>query len=422
MFLIRADGNAKIGAGHLMRCLTIGAELAKRGGLVKPEEILFLCADEMSADLVRQYGFRVCVLGTDYCNMESELPAWERLLNEKPELFVSDGLAFGGKNSGEVLEDCDCLIPTDSCGSVILVDSYYVTDGYLESLRRFGTVVLLDDMGTKRYPVDAVINYNAPADPDTYKLLYERIDVEIENSNPAQDNSDLKKEDFGGKMNRVKMFIGSRYAPIREQFLHRNYEIREKVQSVLITTGGGDSENIAGKILDRLYDDTLEYHLIVGQFNPHYRELKQLEDSRDNIMIHSNVTDMAGLMEACDLAITAGGSTIYELAALGVPFVCFSYAENQEALTEYIGSRNIAGFAGAFHKAPEQTLEQMQNLFQVLVEDESLRRQYFDSERTLIDGQGAVRLAQALRDLAADAPETPPKAEKTGNLYVEGSE
>ena len=242
------------------------------------------------------------------------------------------------------------------------------------------------------------------------------------NSNPAQDNSDLKKEDFGGKMNRVKMFIGSRYAPIREQFLHRNYEIREKVQSVLITTGGGDSENIAGKILDRLYDDTLEYHLIVGQFNPHYRELKQLEDSRDNIMIHSNVTDMAGLMEACDLAITAGGSTIYELAALGVPFVCFSYAENQEALTEYIGSRNIAGFAGAFHKAPEQTLEQMQNLFQVLVEDESLRRQYFDSERTLIDGQGAVRLAQALRDLAADAPETPPKAEKTGNLHVEGSE
>lgn len=104
-------------------------------------------------------------------------------------------------------------------------------------------------------------------------------------------------------------------------------------------------------------------------------------------------------MEACDLAITAGGSTIYELAALGVPFVCFSYAENQEALTEYIGSQKIAGFAGAFHKSPEQTLEQLYILFRTLVTDGNLRRQYYDAERKLIDGQGAARLAQALRSL-----------------------
>lgn len=340
MFLIRADGNAKIGAGHLMRCLTIGTELEKQGN---GEELLFLCADEPSADLVRQHGFQTYVLGTDYRDMESELPVWEKLLNERAELSAP----------------------------VILVDSYYVTDRYLDSLRRFGFVVLLDDMGTKRYPVDGIINYNAYADSEYYRELY--------------------------RGTAVKLFIGSKFTPVREQFLYGDYQVRSEVQSVLITTGGGDSENIAGKILKMLYDENLEYHLIVGQFNPHYRELKQLEGSRKNIYIHSNVTDMAGMMKASDLAITAGGSTVYELSALGVPFICFSYAENQEALTEYIGSLRVAGFAGAFHKSPERTLECIRILFGKLVTDENLRRQYSESEKRLIDGRGASRLAQALQ-------------------------
>lgn len=39
--------------------------------------------------------------------------------------------------------------------------------------------------------------------------------------------------------------------------------------------------------------------------------------------LHSDVKDMAGLMRTCQLAVTAGGTTIYELSVLGVPFVCF---------------------------------------------------------------------------------------------------
>lgn len=64
------------------------------------------------------------------------------------------------------------------------------------------------------------------------------------------------------------------------------------------------------------------------------------------MVLHCDVKDMAGLMTACQLAVTAGGTTIYELSVLGVPFVCFSYAENQEGLTEWLGKQEIAGYAG----------------------------------------------------------------------------
>lgn len=324
-----------------MRCLTIGEELADCG-----QQVLFLCADGQSAELVRQHGKRAVVLGTDYRDMESELPVWEKNLPA-----WTDG--------GEARP-------------VILADSYYVTERYLEGLRRFGFVALMDDMGKKRWPADAVINYNAPADREHYRRLY------------------------GGTG--TALLIGSAYTPVRRQFLRRKYEVRRAAEAVLITTGGGDAENIAGKILHALYDEAREYHLVAGQFNPHFQALKRLEAAHENIHVHSNVTDMAGLMAAADIAVTAGGSTIYELAALGVPFICFSYAENQEPLTEYIGANGIAGYAGAYHRAPEETLAKMAVLFRKLLQEEPERRLYRKRERGLIDGQGAARLAAALKN------------------------
>ena len=47
MYYFRADGSAKTGAGHLMRCLTVALELQKL--TEHPEQVCFLCADEDSA-------------------------------------------------------------------------------------------------------------------------------------------------------------------------------------------------------------------------------------------------------------------------------------------------------------------------------------------------------------------------------------
>ncbi|MCM1056998.1 MAG: UDP-2,4-diacetamido-2,4,6-trideoxy-beta-L-altropyranose hydrolase [Firmicutes bacterium] len=344
MFWIRADGNEKTGAGHLMRCMTIGAELVK---LTSEKEVAFLCADQSAGELVRQQGFRALVLGTDYRDMASELPVLKRII----------------KAPAEAGQDR----PT------ILVDSYHVTDEYLEGLRRLGRVVLMDDMGKRKYPVDGIINYNVTACQKDYDRYY----------NDA----------------RTKLLLGSAYVPIREQFRNRAYEPGKETAAVLITAGGGDWENIAGRLLEALFDEKLEYHVVAGRFNPHYETLKRMEEQHGNIHLHCDVTDMAGLMAAADIAVTAGGSTIYELASLGVPFICFSCAENQEPLTEYISAHHIAGFAGAFHREGDVVLERMSVLFRELAADEALRRQYHSSEKRLTDGRGAERLALALNGM-----------------------
>lgn len=340
MFLIRADGNAEIGAGHLMRCLTIADELKSYGDSC---EIFFVCADRQSAELARSRGYKVFVLESDPRNMEEELSEWS-------------------------------LIPgIDDRTKTILVDSYYVTKRYLCKIREYGTVTLLDDMGEECFPVDRIINYNAFADKEQYESLY---------------------RDSG-----TELILGSAYVPVRPQFRKKLYRVRDKAENILITTGGGDVNNIAGQILKRLCEKTagaLKYHLIIGRFNPHFAEMKALEKQSPHIHIYHNVEDMAALMSRCDLAVTAGGSTVYELAAVGVPFICFSYAENQEKITEYLHGEGIALSAGAYHRNPEAVLDQIAERTITLVQDHRRRKECYLSERKLTDGFGAERLAKLL--------------------------
>ena len=65
MFYIRADGNEKIGMGHIMRCLTVADALRKQG-----EEVLFLTADEKPVKFIEERGFAAKILFTYYDEME----------------------------------------------------------------------------------------------------------------------------------------------------------------------------------------------------------------------------------------------------------------------------------------------------------------------------------------------------------------
>lgn len=418
MIYIRGDGNARIGAGHLMRCMAIAEELARlQGGR---DKICFVCADEDSGALAGENGFRRHVLGTDYRDMESELPLWRELWEKQgqEETFGRDS---------------------------VIVDSYYVTDFYLAELRKSAYTVLMDDMGTHCYPVDCVINYNAPASLEAYQELYRESGAKLlvgSRYTPLR-RQFRQTDEIPGEGGGVP--AGSRYAPFRRQFRQADKILgegegtladssymslcrpgeknREAVQEegfgstetgsggtggperhtvceVLITTGGGDIGNIAGKILKRIYRDDFSFHMVTGRFHPDFQRMQELEKSHNNIHIHHDVKDMAGLMRGCRIALTAGGSTVYELAALGVPFICFSCAENQEALVDYIGSNQIACSAGAWHREPDQTLERIGELFGELAEDAKRRETCRSREMAMVDGKGAERLAEELLLLA----------------------
>lgn len=345
MFIIRADGNSVIGMGHVMRCLSI-ADAVKAQGV----EPVFVTACEECVSLIEQRGFRTRQLTTDYRDMLSELPQIKNIIEQEK----------GIKKH------------------VILVDSYQVSEAYYRELKELAYVACLEDMG-QPYPVDLLINYNIYGE----KLV-----------SKYEEDTDNKPE---------KMLLGIDYMPLRQEFLKDiDYTLRDNVTDVMITTGGSDPFFAAKAFADAFLKDNvlqekkIRYHIISGPFNSHATELKALYANHADVTVYENVKSMKEIMRQCDVVLTATGSTIYEVSALGVPMVVFYFAENQRQGAEEIEERTSVINCGDFSKEPIVAVNKAVETLQRCALDQCYRKQLYQDEKKLIDGKGAARIARTL--------------------------
>lgn len=370
MIVIRADANSKIGMGHVMRCLSVADALLKRG-----EEVLFVTADDTPVPLLTKKGVPYRVLHTDYADMEAELPGLLCILQELTQ-------------RAELPEEVLSRMSSQRKDIAILVDSYYVTEKYLAALKKRITTIYMDDIYAFSYPVDMLINYNIYGEEMGYE----------------------KDAAFAD----TKLLLGANYVPLREEFSAGAGYVQSRKElslgaanvtpaeegGILITTGGSDSFNLAGQLLmEAMKYDALkekEYHVVSGSLNPHIGELQALAQKHENIHIHCNVTNMAELMAESEVALSAGGSTLYELCAVGVPVIAFSFAENQERLVQTFVKRGIAQYGGNYRTDGNKMIQNTIAGLQKLCGDEALKTEYRRKALQLVDGRGAERIAEAL--------------------------
>lgn len=338
MIWIRADANREIGTGHIMRCMSIADALKRRG-----QRVCFITADESGAPVLENRGQEYRILHSDYRNMEEELPGLEGLLAEKkPDFF--------------------------------LADSYFVTKRYLQEIRRRVPVGILDDKALTGMPADLLINYNIFADGSLYR---------------------------GGAADRY--LLGADYVPLRREFEGIKYLVREKAETVLITTGGSDRYNLAGQLLKKALESpgagALSYIVVSGVYNAHLPALREMESAHENVRVCCNVSDMSGLMSESDIAVSAGGSTMYELSAMGVPIICFSFVDNQERIVRGFVREGLVSFGGDYLAQGELMLDEVIYHINKLAADFELRRGFSKRLRRLVDGRGAERIAETLCDM-----------------------
>ena len=338
MIIFRADGNQTLGAGHVMRCLSIADALKSLG-----KDSLFVCADFCVEKLIKERGYEVCVLETDYTSLEDELDI----------LFAQN-----------VFKRAEGMV----------VDSYYVTDRYLKELSQYKKVVYVDDY-LSDFDVNGLINYNVYADKKAYEEKY-----------------DIKK---------TRLILGPSYAPLRNEFVNTvPIFVKEKPENVLILTGGADPFHIALKMVKEISggkDSSLTYHFVVGAFSPDFEEIKTYENNK-SIVIHHNVTDMKSLMCECDMAVSASGSTLYELCACGIPTINYTFADNQLMGAKAFSDLGIMKTAGDVRENDNISKEILTAIDSLAAHPEE-RRKMSEAAHRLVDGCGAERLAKELEEL-----------------------
>lgn len=337
VIFIRADANSEIASGHIMRCLTIAGALRRRH-----HHVTFLVSDEDSASALTLRGESsfVC-LNSNYRNLEEELSRLLPLLKEqRPDVF--------------------------------LLDSYFASASYMQVVRKLCKLVYLDDLQSFPYPADLIINYDLSANAAMY--------------------------------GHTPSLTGGSYTPLREQFAHTSYQVREQVSSILISTGGSDNHNAASEIFRTLNQSeyfssrAVTYHILTGNMNPHRKDLYALSAGCPQVEIHENITEMAALIASCDLAFSAGGTTLFELCAVGVPAVSFSISDEQFNCVQAFADAKVITYAGDVRDG-ERFYQNLLSTGIKIAEDPSQRNSLSASMKQFVDGQGAERIAEEMMSL-----------------------
>lgn len=345
----RVDGNSIIATGHIMRCLTIARaclnKMLEKGCC---QRIVFVVSDKESEEMLRQRmadndTFEIINLHCDYT---------------KPE---QDNLTSGSKDSNNK--------------PWIFVDTYYASPSYFKALSNHFKVAYLDDLRCFPCEVDLVINY----DTDEPCAFYNSAKYKL---------------------------LGAQYTPLREQFMSVNYIVRPTVENILLSTGGTDPYHIAEILLNHIYGmnhnilRNMHTHIITGRSNKRFEALCELAKANPNIHIHEGVTDMASLMASCDIAVSAGGTTLCELAAVGVPTISYAMADNQLTAVETFAEKNLVPYAGDVRSENEPvdfaTIDSIIKFLTQMSHNFDSRKKSSELLRTFIDGCGAAKIAEAL--------------------------
>ncbi len=339
MLYFRVDANPEIATGHMMRCLSI-AMAAKQ----KEIECEFIVADEYGMKFAQEKGIKAYCLYSDWNNKESEL------------LTLSEYLRI---NEAKVL----------------IVDSYQVTDEYVRKLREVVRVVFIDDIDLLKTPVDCLINYNNYGSKEEYKNKYaNHVGRECE------------------------LLLGCEYVPLREEFAEVETVFKSNVRGIFLSTGGADKYHIALQITEELIrrELPLEIHIIAGSFHTDKEVLGKLADKHSNCILHENVTMMSEIMKECDIAISAGGSTTYELCACGLPMVLFSFADNQLEIVRTHNEMGTGIYCGDYRTEKENLIARIGHEVCELLENNNKRKEMHNVCRKMVDAKGASRIVEKL--------------------------
>jgi len=335
--IFRCDASPHIGLGHLMRCLSLAEELTRRNN-----QCYFL-SKTTEKTLIQ----KILKTKSTYLHLALDL---------------------------NICNDAKKIIELSAEKKInwTVIDHYDIDSDYLKSLKTKKLQILsIDDTAEIYYPSDIVVNQNIGA----------------------------KKLNFSADKN-TRLLLGPKYVLMRDEILKREKKINNnKVKKILITLGGTDKDNFILTILKTLshIDENIEYLVLLGHFNPFYACLKKYsKKTKQKIHLIKKPENIADVYLESDIAISAGGSTCYELAYYGIPNIIITIADNQLNIAKELDKKNVSIYIGRKEDFSSKKLSE--NILK-LINDNSLRRKMRTNGMNLVDGKGKKRIVEFMNTL-----------------------
>jgi spore coat polysaccharide biosynthesis predicted glycosyltransferase SpsG len=266
------------------------------------------------------------------------------------------------------LDDQQLLFEILDDANIVFIDSYLAEHDIYERIsEQIKTAVYFDDDLRIDYPRGFVLNGAIFAEQLPYP----------------------KKRD-------VTNLLGTTYTPIRREFWDTPPKlIRKEVETLMVIFGGSDMCNVTPKI-QKVLNKTYPYvqkEIIVTRLFANISEIKKLRDKNTELICEPDAIELKEIMQESDIAISAGGQTLYELARVGVPTIGICIAQNQLQNLNGWSKSGFLEYIGWYNNKDIQS-----KLIAALKKMKFYNKRISCSKRTreLIDGKGSRRVCDIL--------------------------
>ena len=190
------------------------------------------------------------------------------------------------------------------CDAVIL-DSLNITQDEISALCDCDFKLLsIDDFSRNTYSNSIILDWT----------------INAENSNKHNHN----------EANNI-LLLGSKYIVVRKPFLSPPPPPKKTLHKVLVILGGSDIRNLTDQLIKSISNAFSTIEMCVVKGPGILNAFESFQFINNNIKVYSELgpNEMRDLMQYCDVAISAGGQTLYELAAQLIPTIAIQVIDNQ---------------------------------------------------------------------------------------------
>lgn len=347
--IFRTDASLEIGAGHVVRCLTLADELRQNGATC-----VFICREHLghmvTAIAGRGYEVRT-LLSSDEAQYKWLGTSWEVDAEQTRQVIA------GMKP--------DWLV----------VDHYGLDARWESSLAScVQQTMVIDDLANRPHMCRVLLDQNLGRISTDYS---EWVDP------------------------RCVVLAGPSYALLRPEFAKFRSQSLERRQTgelknLLISMGGVDAENSTLAVLAALqtcaFAQDVQIQVVIGKNAPWLADVKRYAvDMPWATQVLVDVSNMAELMAFSDLAIGATGGTAWERCCVGLPSVVLVLSENQMNGAAALGRLGAVTVLQQDDSLPEQ----LNHVVRALSQGENLIAMSRASSR-VTDGVGRCRVAKEM--------------------------
>ena len=251
---------------------------------------------------------------------------------------------------------------------IVIIDSYLADISFYNIISDSVKIpVFIDDTKRLDYPKGIVINGSIYAEEIAYP-----------------------------KNKEIVYLLGIKYMPLRKEFWKvPEKHINKNINSIMISFGGNDRGNMTPRILRFLngkYPGFIK-NVVIGKGFNNIQEIENLRDGETKLIYYPDAKAMKATMLESDIALSAGGQTLYELARVGVPTVAIAVANNQLNNIRGWQKKGFIEYAGWW--SSNDIFSKLQMLIRNMI-NISVRKKNYWRVRNFIDGNGSFKIINYL--------------------------